>query len=78
MKHIFFGLRVTKYLQETCKVNLPLCKKPQASPKRYAFLEIPDHVYSETVKLSGVGFTSKPLFLEEVKAKHKDRTSDCT
>ena len=25
--YYFFGLRSTKYLQETCKVDLPLCKK---------------------------------------------------
>ena len=25
--YYFFGLHSTKYLQETCKVDLPLCKK---------------------------------------------------
>ena len=69
----FFGLRSTKYLQETCKVNLPLCKRTGKS-KGYAFLNVPDHVYSEIVKLNGVEFKSKQLVLEEAKTKHKDRT----
>ena len=33
----FFGLRSTKHLQETCKVNLPLCKR-QANLKVTHFL----------------------------------------
>ena len=37
----FFGSRSTKYLQETCKVDLLLCKKSGKS--RYAFLYVPDH-----------------------------------
>ena len=44
----FFGLRSTKYLQETCKVDLALCKRTGKS-RGYAFLNVPDHVYSEIV-----------------------------
>ena len=44
--------------------------------KGYAFLNVPDHVYSEIVKLNGVKFKSKQLVLEEAKTKHKDRTLD--
>ena len=44
----FFGLRCTKYLQETCKVDLALCKRTGKS-SGYAFLNVPDHVYSEIV-----------------------------
>ena len=71
----FFGLRSTKYVQETCKVDLPLCKRTGKS-KGHAFLNVPDHVYSEIVKLKGVEFKSKQLVLEEPKTKHKDRTLD--
>ena len=70
----FFGLRSTKYLQETCKVNLPLRKRARKS-KGYTFLNVPDHVYSEIV-INGVEFKSKQLVLEEAKTKHKDRTLD--
>ena len=56
----FFGLRSTKYLQETCKVNLPLCKRTGKS-KGYAFLNVPDHIYLEIVKRNGVQFKSKQL-----------------
>ena len=42
----FFGLRSTKYLQETCKVDLALCKRTGKS-RGYAFLNVADHVYSE-------------------------------
>ena len=55
---IFFLLRSIKDLQETCKVDLPLCKRTDKS-KRYAFLNESDHVYSETVKLNGLEFKSK-------------------
>ena len=71
----FFGLWSAKYLQETCKVYLPLYKRTGKS-KGYAFLNVPDHVYSEIVKLNGVEFKSKQLVLEEAKTKHKDRTLD--
>ena len=71
----FFGLRSTKYLQESCKVNLPLCKRTGKS-KGYAFLNVPDHMYLEIVKRNGVEFKSKQLVLEEAKIKHKDRTLD--
>ena len=37
-------------------------------------MNVPDHVYSEIVKLNGVEFKSKQLVLEEVKTKHKNRT----
>ena len=71
----FFGLRSTKYLQETCKVNLPLCKRTGKS-KGYAFLIVRDHVYSEIFKLNGVEFWGKSKQLEKAKTKHKDRTLD--
>ena len=39
-------------------------------------MNIPDHVYSEPVKLNEAEFKSKQLVLEEAKSKHKDRTLD--
>ena len=39
-------------------------------------MNLPDHAYSEIVKLNGVEFKSKQLVLEEAKTKHKDRTLD--
>ena len=39
-------------------------------------MNVPDHVYSEIVKLNGVEFKSQQLVLEEPKIKHKDRTLD--
>ena len=39
-------------------------------------MNVPDHVYSEVIKLNGVQFKSNPLVLEEVKTKHKNRTPD--
>ena len=67
------GLRSTKYLQETCKVNILLSKRTGKS-KGYAFLNVFDHVCSEIVKLNGIEFKSKILVLEEAKTKHKDLT----
>ena len=39
-------------------------------------MNVPDHVYSEIVKLNGVEFKSKQLVLEEAKTKHQDRILD--
>lgn len=58
-----------------CKIDLPLCKKTDKS-KGYAFLNVPDHVYSEKNKLNVVEFKSKQLVLEEAKTKGKDRMPD--
>ena len=71
----FFRLRSTRYLQETCKVDLPFCKRTDRS-KGYAFFNVADLIYTEIVKLNGLEFKSKQLVLEEVKTKHKDRTLD--
>ena len=40
------------------------------------FLNVPNHVYLEIVKVNGVEFKSKQLVLEESKTKQKDRTLD--
>ena len=37
---------------------------------------VPDHIYSEIVKLYGVKFKSNPLVLEESKTKHKEGSPD--
>ena len=55
----------TKYLQE--KLIFLYAKKGKS--KGYAFLNVPDHVYSEIVKLNGVEFESNPLVLEKAKKK---------
>ena len=58
----FSGLRSTKYLQESWKIELPLCKQ-SSKFKGYEFLSVPDHVYSEKVKLNVVEIKSKQLRL---------------
>ena len=49
-----------------------LCAKKKKD--KYAFFNVPDHVYSEIVKLNGEEFKSKQVVFEGVKTKHKDRT----
>ena len=46
----------------------------QKKKDKYAFFNVPDHVYSEIAKLNGVEFKSKQVVFEGVKTKHKDRT----
>ena len=48
----------------------------QKNRQGYAFLNVPDHVYLEIVKLNVAKFKSKQLVLEEAKTKYKDRTLD--
>ena len=50
-----FGLKTTVYLCQTCSIEKPLDKNTGKS-KRSAFLNVPQHVHNELVKLNGIEF----------------------
>ena len=50
-----FGLNTTKYLRETCSLNMPMNDKTGQS-KGYAFVSVPKHVCDELLKLNEVNF----------------------
>ena len=50
-----FGLNTTKYLIETCSLNMPMNDKT-GQTKGYAFASAPKHVCDELLKLNEVKF----------------------
>lgn len=63
-----FGLGTTPYLQENCSVELATCEKTGKS-KNFAFVNVPEHVCVELMKLNGIEYYGKMLVIEEAKTK---------
>ena len=61
-----FGLTTTKYLRETCTLNMLMNDKTGQS-KIYAFVSDPEHVCDELFKLNEVKFNGFPIKIEEAK-----------
>lgn len=66
-----FGLGTTPYLQRTCSVELATCEKTGKS-KNFAFVNVPEHVHCELMKLNGIEFYGRTLVIEEAKTKPDD------
>ena len=62
-----FGLNTTKYLRETCSVNMPMSGKTGQS-KGHAFISVPKHVCDELLKLNAVKFYGSQIKIEEEKS----------
>jgi len=63
-----FGLGTTTYLQRMCSVELATCEKTGKS-KNFAFVNVPEHVHDELMKLNGIEFYGRQLVIEEAKTK---------
>jgi len=63
-----FGLGTTSFLQRTCSVELATCEKTGKS-KNFAFVNVPEHVHSELMKLNGIEFYGRQVVIEEAKTK---------
>ena len=59
-----FGLKTTVYLHQTCSIEIPLDKNNGKS-KGFAFLNVPQHVYNEPVKLNCIEFQNHFIRIEE-------------
>lgn len=66
-----FGLGTTPYLRQSCCVELATCEKTGKS-KNFAFINVPEHVHSELMKLNGIEFYGKMIVIEEAKSKPDD------
>ena len=66
----FFGLKSTAYLRTNCHVGFPLKQQTQKT-KGHVYITTPKHVCDELVKLNGVEFKGKFLFIEIAKVKPK-------
>jgi len=63
-----FGLSTTAFLQRTCSVELATCEKTGKS-KNFAFVNVPEHVHIELMKLNGIEFYGRQVVIEEAKTK---------
>ena len=66
-----FGLRSTKYLRETCKINMPV-NENTGKCKGFAFALVPEHVQKEILKLNGI--TLENRIIEGVTSTRKRDT----
>jgi len=67
-----FGLDTTDYLKKTCSVELATCEKTGKS-KNFAFVNVPEHVHVELMKLNGIEFYGRQLVIEEAKTKSNEK-----
>ena len=63
-----FGLGTTPFLKRTCTVELSTDERSGKS-KNYGFVNVPEHVHSELMKLNGIEFYGRQLVIEEAKTK---------
>ena len=55
-----FGIRSTKYLQDTCNIKMPVDQKTGKN-EGFTFITAPEHVYIELIKLNGIEFKGKEI-----------------
>ena len=70
-----FGLAATPYLNQQCTVEIATCEKTGKS-KNFAFINVPEHVHSELMKLNGIEFYGRQLVIEEAKTKTDEEKND--
>ena len=63
-----FGLRSTKYLRETCKINMPV-NENMGKCKGFAFALVPEYVQKEILKLNGI--TENRIVTEDATSARK-------
>ena len=61
-----FGLKTTVYLRQARSIKIPLDKNT-GKTKGFAFLNIPQHVYNELIKLNGIEFQNNCIRIEEAR-----------
>ena len=61
--YLLFGLRSTKYLRETCKINMSVNEKT-GKCKGSAFALVPDYVQKEIPKLNGITLENRIIVMK--------------
>ena len=70
-----FGLRSTKYLRETCKINVPV-NQNTSKWKGFAFAFVPEHVQKELLKLNGITLENRIIVIANVTSTRKRDTKN--
>ena len=63
-----FGLEMTQYLPDTCRINLVISKST-GKHRGFVFITTPNHVHDELLKLNGVDFKGRPTVVETAKTR---------
>ena len=71
-----FGLRSTKYLRETCKINMPVNESTEKC-KGFAFALVPEHVQKEILKLNRITLENRIIVIEDTISTRKRDTNIC-
>ena len=64
------SIKPTAYLRTYCDVDFPLNQQTQKT-KGHVYITAPKHVFDELVRLNGIKFKGKFLFIEIVQVKPK-------
>ena len=64
-----FGLKTTKYLRSNTYVEMPLNRNGQT--RGFAFVNAPDNVRNELLKINYIQFREKNLVIEAARSKMK-------
>ena len=59
-----FGIRSTKYPQDTCSIKMPVNQKTGKN-KEFAFITAPEHVYIQLIKLNGIELKGKEITIQD-------------
>ena len=59
-----FGLKTTRYLQQSCSIELPMNEKTGKS-RGFAVISCPDQVCNELIKLNGIDFLETCIIVKE-------------
>ena len=70
-----FGLRSTKYLRETCKINMPV-NENTGKCKGFAFALVPEHVQKEILKLNGITLENRTIVIGDATSTRKRDTKN--
>ena len=71
-----FGLRSTKYLRETCKINMPVNESTETC-KGFAFALVPEHAQKQILKLNRITLENRIIVIEDTISTRKRDTNIC-
>ena len=71
-----FGLNTTIFLERTCSVELMMSPENSSKFENYAIVNVPEEIHSEIIKLNGIEFYGRQLFIEDVNVTQSEKRSD--
>ena len=72
-----FGLKTTRYLQESCSIELPTNEKT-GKCRGFAFISCHDHVCNKLIKQNGIDFLETCIVVEEARSTRSRVNQEAT